>query len=125
MKRILIVDDEFGLAEALRDLLKLSGYQVTTAWNGRIALEQLADSERPDLILLDVMMPIMNGLEVLRAIRANPAWRSIPVILMSAAAVLRDDELAQCAGFLRKPFDFDELLAMMRPLVGEPGGGAP
>jgi DNA-binding response OmpR family regulator len=120
VKRILIVDDEFGLGETLCDLLSIDGYEATSAWSGQLALAKVAE-QPPDLILLDIMMPIMDGHEVLRTLKANPAWQSIPVIMMSAAAVLDKSELALAAGFLRKPFDFDQLLRLIRALIGKSG----
>jgi CheY-like chemotaxis protein len=117
VKRILVIDDEFGLAETVCDLLVFEGYQATSAWNGQMALKKVGE-QAPDLIVLDLMMPIMDGTKVLRALKANPSWRSIPVISMSAAATPGRDERALCGGFLRKPFSFDELLALIRQLIG-------
>lgn len=110
MAAILIVDDEFGLAEMSAELLSYLGYSVSTAINGRIALDSIRQAA-PDLILLDVMMPIMSGIEVLHALQADERHRDIPVILMSAAGaeVVPDELRPLIAGFLQKPFTFDEL----------------
>jgi len=115
MAAILIVDDEFGLAEMAADLLSYLGHSVTTAINGRIALDSIQQA-RPDLILLDVMMPIVSGIEVLVALKADERYRDIPVILMSAAGaeVVPEELRPLTAGFLQKPFTFDELKAALR-----------
>jgi CheY-like chemotaxis protein len=104
MATVLIVDDEFGIAEVLETMLSDAGYRVITAINGREGLARLSEA-KPDLILLDFMMPLVNGPAMLRAMAADPAWRTIPVIMMSSL----DEETVrrECrgfAGFLRKPF---------------------
>lgn len=115
MYSVLIVDDEFGLAEMAGELLSMLGYSVTTAINGKLALASLSQT-RPDLILLDVMMPIMSGADVLRALKSDEQYRSIPVIMMSAAGpeVLDVDLKPLIAGFLQKPFSYDELTAALQ-----------
>ncbi len=114
MLSILIVDDEFGLAETAGELLAMQGYSVVTAINGRLALATL-NQRRPDIILLDVMMPVMSGPEVVRVLKANVEYRDIPIVMMSAAGprALPDDILPLIAGFLQKPFSFDELTAAL------------
>src|SRR5690242_13837415 len=93
MKTILVVDDEYAMVEALSALLADEGYRVVAAANGEEALARLADSS-PDLVLLDVMMPRLDGREVLRTMRAEPAFARVAVIMMSAAArPLGKDEL--------------------------------
>lgn len=102
---ILIVDDEYSIAEVLELALTEAGHEVVTAINGRQGLERLQE-RRPDLILLDFMMPIMDGAAMLKAIREDPARRDIPVVLMSSlpeAAVAGPAKPAYTA-FLRKPF---------------------
>jgi CheY-like chemotaxis protein len=106
--RILIVDDEMTIRELLTDLLTDEGYAVSSAPNGVRALELLT-RDMPDLVIMDVMMPEMDGREVLRRMKASPALCQIPVIIMSAAvSVDRPDSTAQA--FLAKPFDLHELL---------------
>jgi len=83
MKSILLVDDEFGIVETLKELLESEGFKVSCASNGKDALARLA-TERPDLAVVDVMMPVMNGIEMLRAMRSNQQQRHVPVLLMSA-----------------------------------------
>jgi CheY-like chemotaxis protein len=102
---ILVVDDEFSVAEVLESVLADAGYQVITAINGRQGLERL--SERlPDLVLLDFMMPIVDGPAMLKAMRQDPEFRDIPAVLMSS---LPESTVAEAAkglytAFLRKPF---------------------
>jgi CheY-like chemotaxis protein len=110
MRSVLIVDDEYGLAEMAAELLALQGHMVATAINGKLALESLS-RVRPDVIFADVMMPVMSGDEMVRQLKQNPALRDIPVIMMSAAGFdgLDADLRPLIAGFLQKPFTFDEL----------------
>jgi DNA-binding response OmpR family regulator len=121
MYSVLIVDDEYGLAEMAGELLAMAGFTVATAINGRLALATL-NSMRPDVILLDVMMPIMSGAEVLRALRADQSHRDIPVIMMSAAGRenVPEDLLPSIAAFLQKPFTYDELLTALRATLPMP-----
>ena len=121
MKTILIVDDEFGIVEALASLLEDEGYRVVTAANGEDGLARL-DKEQPNLVLIDLMMPIIDGQEMLRIIRSTPAHESTPVIVMSAApksaAVLKSERAHEISAFLRKPFDLQTLLDTLVPLIG-------
>lgn len=121
MPTILIVDDEFGLAETLSDVLVTMGYEVTTAVNGKLALASVR-ATRPDAVLLDVMMPVMSGLEMLAQLRADDAYRDLPVILMSATApeTLLDDLRDAKTSFLQKPFTFTQLMAALREFLGRP-----
>ncbi|HEU0035942.1 MAG TPA: response regulator [Kofleriaceae bacterium] len=114
MATVLIVDDEFGLAEMAGELLTILGHSVATAINGKLALAML-DQVRPDVILLDMMMPIMSGPEALHVLKANAEHRDIPVILMSAAGreVVTADLEPLMAGFLQKPFSYQELVAAL------------
>jgi CheY-like chemotaxis protein len=115
MYSVLIVDDEYGLAEMAGELLTMAGFTVATAINGRLALAMLG-SMRPDVILLDVMMPIMSGAELLRVLKSDVAHRDIPVVMMSAAGrdTVPEDLLPSIAAFLQKPFTYDELLTALR-----------
>lgn len=114
---VLIVDDEFGLADITADLLRDAGYDVTLAINGKLALDSLAASPA-DLVLTDLMMPVMDGPEMIRRMRADPRFAAIPVILMTAlpeavptgAAALHD-------ALLVKPFSVDEVLAAVHRLL--------
>jgi len=110
-RRVMVVEDDRDIRESLQDLLEIEGYAVTTAENGRDALERLRRMEAPSVILLDLMMPVMSGDELLHVLRGDDALRSIPVLVVSAwtdeASKVRD--LAQ--GFLRKPIAVPDLLA--------------
>lgn len=115
---IVVIDDELGLAEALGAILSDDGYRVGVATNGQQGL-RLIDELRPDLVLLDFMMPIMSGPAVLHALEARGRLASPPVVVMSAAteadvrAVVGDDVV-----FLRKPFDMPSLLRAIRNVLG-------
>ena len=115
MQLVLIVDDEFGIAEALRDLLQDEGYRTAIAINGRQALERMRE-ERPDLILLDYMMPVMNGAAVIAEMQADPKLRDIKVIVMSASSASAWKDLP-AAGRISKPFDLEHLLGLIRKLI--------
>lgn len=118
MKTVLVVDDEFDLTSTLRAILEGEGYRVDTCDNGKAALERLKLS-KPDLVLMDVMMPMLSGLEVLKLMRQTPGLQTIPVILMSSMppSVKRADYQWQV--FLRKPFSLSALLKAMEKLQGE------
>ncbi len=111
MITVLIVDDEFGIVDALRDLLEEEGYRVLSASNGREGLERIAE-ERPDLVLVDAMMPVMTGPEMIAAMRSDPARASIPVILTSAAPKPNHAAVEDVV-FLKKPFSLDQLLGLL------------
>ncbi len=106
---ILIVDDEFGLAEMLRDMLRDSGYEVTLAINGRLALEILEEGN-VDLVLTDMMMPVMDGAELATAMRSDERHRATPIVMMTSlpTALPQPDGLFDAV--LRKPFTPDLLL---------------
>jgi CheY-like chemotaxis protein len=113
VRTVLIIDDEFGIVDVLVAALEDEGYRVFTAANGRRGLERLAEN-KPDLVISDFMMPLMDGATMARAMRENPDYRSIPIIMMSAVpeGALRprfDDYQA----FLRKPFSVAALLSLM------------
>jgi CheY-like chemotaxis protein len=107
MSKLLIVDDEVAILEALTDILAVEGYEVATAANGAEGLKRASD-ERPDLILLDLMMPVMDGQEMLRRLKEDPTLRGIPVVVMSAGRVTKAE--LQGSRFLAKPFELDDLL---------------
>jgi CheY-like chemotaxis protein len=117
MKTILIVEDEWAIASVLEFVLTDAGYRVITAPNGRIGLERLAET-KADLILLDFMMPVMNGAATMRALKAHPDYRNIPVILMTSLPerAVRQ-EINGYELYLPKPFlDRDLLSAIERAL---------
>lgn len=122
MKLVLLVEDEYGNAEILRLLLEAEGYRVVHAANGRDALAQLS-GEKPAVILSDFMMPFMTGAELGQAVRADPALKDIPFVLLSGTqeavvqASFRDYD-----DFVTKPFAADGLLELLARLVN---GGRP
>jgi CheY-like chemotaxis protein len=118
-RSILIVDDEFGLADVVAEMLVEAGYEVAIAINGKLALEQLAQRPR-DLVMLDVMMPIMSGPETLRTMRLSDGLSKIPVILMtSLPEAIPDDEPPLHQAVLQKPFTPERLFSTVRRLLGE------
>jgi putative two-component system response regulator len=118
-ERILIVDDESGARAALEFLLRREGFEVRDAADGPSAIQECA-TFRPDLILLDIMMPGMNGFEVCRHIKATPETRLTPVVLITGLTATEDRIAGINAGaddFLSKPIDLNELLARTRSLL--------
>jgi len=118
-EKILIVDDESGARAALEFLLRREGFQVRDAADGPTAIQECA-TFRPDLILLDIMMPGMNGFEVCRHIKATPETRLTPVVLVTGLTTTEDRIIGINAGaddFLSKPIDLNELLARTRSLL--------
>jgi len=109
---VLIVDDEFGLAPMLRELLGESGYAVALATNGRLALE-IVRQRHVDLIITDLMMPVMDGLELAATLRASDPYRSIPIILMTSLPTAVPKHSGLFNVVLRKPFTPDALLDAM------------
>ena len=107
MSKLLIVDDEVAILEALTDILAVEGYEVATAANGAEGLKR-AGEDRPDLILLDLMMPVLDGQEMLRRLKESSELRGIPVVVMSAGRVTKAE--LQGSRFLAKPFELDDLL---------------
>jgi len=112
---VLVVEDEWVIAEVLAMTLADAGYQVITAANGRQALASLAET-RPDVIVTDTMMPILDGPGLLAALAADPAHRDIPVVLMSAAQP-RTTWSAGADALIGKPFDLDTLDALVQRLL--------
>jgi CheY-like chemotaxis protein len=111
---ILVVDDEYNIAEVLEAALADSGHEVMTAINGQQGLERLRE-RRPDLVLLDFMMPIMDGSAMLKTMREDPAFRDIPAVVMSS---LPEDVVVQAAqglyaAFLRKPFRLTSVVELV------------
>ena len=118
--RIVVADDEPDVRELIACRLSRSGYEVVEATDGAEAL-RLALAEPPDLVVLDVMMPKLDGYELTRRLRADPATRRVPVILLTARAQEADVSQGFAAGaddYLRKPFNPDELVARVRAVLG-------
>jgi len=120
-KKILIVDDEANIVISLEFLIRQAGYEFRVAHNGKEALERVATFE-PDLILLDVMMPQINGFEVCRRIRENPDWQDVKIIMLTAKG--REVEVTKglalgANSYVIKPFSTKELMAEVKRVLGE------
>jgi CheY-like chemotaxis protein len=112
---ILVVDDDPGTCDAIQEILTSVGYEVLVAHHGAMALEMLGRASRPCLILLDVLMPVMNGVEFLVQLRQHPAYRRLPVVVCTA----NERDLPPGAqALLKKPFELDELLATVQAHCG-------
>ena len=120
-RRILIVDDEFGLAEVVAEILQERGFETELAINGQIALDVIRERV-PDLLLLDGMMPILDGIDVVRALRADRRTADLPIILMTALphVVPADVQAATCA-VLHKPFSPAVLFSAIASCLGDEG----
>lgn len=118
MGPILIVDDEFGIVDTIQDLLQDEGYRTQTAHNGRQAMDQLT-LERPRMVLLDDMMPVMDGTTLVLAMRQIPDLKDVPVVMMSANRQ-KPWHRQHCTAFLAKPFNLTELLAVIHRVTGPP-----
>ncbi len=111
-KLILIVEDEPKNLTLLRDLLQVSGYATIEATDGKQGVE-LAKANKPDLILMDIQMPVMDGLEATRILKGDATTRNIPVLALTSYAMKGDKEKilqAGCDGYLAKPFNIQELM---------------
>ena len=121
MKRILIVEDNATSRELLRAVLEKQGYHILEASDGEEALQQLKHST-PDLVLLDLQIPIRNGYDVLKAIRGDESLARLPVVALTASAMRGDREKALAAGFtgyIAKPVGPTQLRDEVRRLLGE------
>jgi two-component system, cell cycle response regulator DivK len=120
-KRILVVEDQEDLRAILRDFLKASGYDVVEAVDGGEGVAQ-AQSKRPDLILMDIQLPVLDGYEATRQIKADPNLTATPVIAVSSFAMKGDEEKARasgCDGYVTKPYSPVALLRLVRGYLGE------
>ena len=118
-KKILAVDDERHIVRLIQVNLERAGYQVSTAFDGNEALKKV-DGDKPDLIVLDVMMPRMDGFEVLKRLQANPDTRGIPGIMLTAKAQDADVFRGWSSGvsaYLTKPFNPLELVTFVRRIL--------
>ncbi len=121
-KKIVLAEDEPQIARLIEFKLKKEGYQVTWKENGKEALEAIK-AEEPDLVILDVMMPVMDGYEVLRRLKEDENLKSIPVIMLTARAQERDVVKGIDLGaedYITKPFHPAELLARVKRILGKP-----
>lgn len=123
MARVLVVDDDPMILRLLEMNLQLEGHEVVTATDGQQALDRAADADA-DLVLLDIMMPLVDGFEVCSRLRADERTATLPIVLVSAKAaeadMLRGQEVGADA-YVTKPFDPDELLALIDRLTDHGG----
>jgi two-component system, cell cycle response regulator DivK len=120
-KCILVVEDQEDLRGVLRDLFTSSGYTVVEAVDGEMGVAR-AKSERPNIILMDIQMPIIDGYEATRLIKADPNLTSIPIVAVSSFAMKGDEEKARAAGcddYVTKPYSPIQLLRMVRGYLGD------
>jgi two-component system cell cycle response regulator DivK len=115
-KRILVVEDQADNRKIIRDMLRATDYEITEAENGEQALTAIA-KQRPDLILMDIQLPIMDGYTATSQIKADPELRSIPIIAVTSYALNGEEKKARAAGcddYVPKPFSPRQLLAKIR-----------
>ena len=118
----MIVDDEFGLAEMLRDMLREHGYDVSLAINGRLALDIL-EERRIDLVITDVMMPVMDGTELATVMRKSKVHRGIPIVMMTSLPSAWPQQRELFDAVLRKPFTPALLMQTIHDVFGTNGEG--
>ncbi len=119
MKTILVAEDDPASRELMREILEAGGYRVLEACNGGEALQKMEEME-PDLVLLDIQMPGLDGFAVLRQLRQNPSYATLPVVALTAYAMRGDREKVLAAGFdayLTKPVDATALRAQIQKLL--------
>jgi CheY-like chemotaxis protein len=109
---ILLIEDESDIRTILKDALEWEGYRVYTASNGKEGMEILPGMPAPSLILLDLMMPVMNGWEFADALQTDRAYRNVPIVALSAFS--DPEKEIRVEGFIKKPVDLDLLLALVR-----------
>jgi two-component system cell cycle response regulator DivK len=125
--KVLIVDDNADNLFVLESLLANEGHQVIVAHNGAEAIS-MANRDRPDLILMDLDMPVMNGWEAMKRIRTSPETAATPIVVLTAHAVLGDEERTigpHCDAFLTKPFDPKQMISTVRQLLDSGRAAAP
>jgi DNA-binding response OmpR family regulator len=115
-KKILVVDDEVDLVETIRFPLEMEGFNVLVSYNGEDALNQ-ARKEKPDLILLDLMLPKLDGYKVCRLLKFDERYKHIPILMLTAKTQEKDKLLGKETGaneYITKPFDIDELMKKVK-----------
>jgi two-component system, cell cycle response regulator DivK len=123
-QRILVVEDQEDNRRIIRDLLTSAGYALVEATDGEAGV-RLARTERPDLILMDIQLPVVDGYEATRRIKADPELRAIPIVVVTSYALSGDDVKAMEAGsdaYVAKPFSPRQLLATIRRFLPEASG---
>jgi DNA-binding response OmpR family regulator len=120
--KLLLIEDEANIAEAIRFILSRDGWQVALEGDGLAAMASVA-REKPDLVILDMMLPGRSGLEILADLRGAAATEKLPVLMLTARGGARDREAAERGGasaFMTKPFANDQMRAAVRALMGVP-----
>jgi two-component system alkaline phosphatase synthesis response regulator PhoP len=120
-KKILVVEDEAELTGAIQIRLEQAGYEVLIAYDGQQALEK-ARGENPDLIVLDLMLPKIDGYKVCRMLKFDEKYKKIPIVMLTARAQEKDESLGYEVGadaFITKPFKYQVLLSKIRELLGD------
>jgi CheY-like chemotaxis protein len=120
-RHVLVVEDHADSREMLVEYLELEGYRVDVATNGLEALACLREGPRPDVVLLDLMMPVMNGEDFLRHVRQDPALDPVPVIIVTASG---RTPLPGTQGILKKPFEISDLFATVTAHCPQPAHGS-
>ncbi len=118
-RQVLLVEDEMNIVEAIRFLLTRDGWHVESHGDGATAVQRIQE-RAPDLLILDLMLPGKNGLEILNELRAEPRFSDLPVLMLTARGQDQDRDLAQQAGvnmFMTKPFSNEEVLGAVRSLA--------
>jgi len=117
-KKILIVDDDMRIVQIIRSRLVASGYEVTAAYDGQAGLDAVR-RENPDLIILDVLMPKMDGYTFVKSLRKEPSSREVPVIVLTAKDKMRDLFIAEgVLDYMIKPYKPEDLLARISEAIG-------
>jgi two-component system alkaline phosphatase synthesis response regulator PhoP len=120
-KKILVVDDEVDLVKTIRFSLETEGYTVLVSYNGEDALNQ-ARKENPDLVLLDIMLPKLDGYKVCRLLKFDERYKHIPILMLTAKTQERDKTLGVETGadeYITKPFDMDELMEKIKAYLNK------
>lgn len=110
---VLVIDDDSGIRDSLAEVLEVEGFSVACASNGAEGLERLR-ARRPGLVVVDLLMPVMNGYQFISALRDDPATSQLPVVLMTGATPRAGHPLPTADALLPKPFELDDLLALVR-----------
>ena len=120
-KKILVVDDEVDLVETIRFPLEMEGFHVLVSYNGEDALNQ-ARKENPDLILLDIMLPKLDGYKVCRLLKFDERYKHIPILMLTAKTQVKDKQTGMETGadeYITKPFDIDQLMEKVKAYLNK------
>ena len=120
LKTVLVVEDDESIRETLQEILQVEGYKVETATDGREALDRLAQAPLPSLILLDLMLPNVNGWQVIEELRQDPQTKgaAVPIVITSAAGDIAAATAKKVEGYLKKPIQLEQLLKTVEKFCG-------